>query len=298
METSKWFVTGATGQLGSHVIHALQKYGIADNILAVNRNGDAPNSDTATAAVDLQDTDALRACAVNWQPTHFIHLGGMTSVGEAHQHPDAASRVNVDATKALADVAAEFGARFVFSSTDMVFDGRAAPYREDAATCPLSHYGRTKAAAEEALLRYEHALVVRLPLMYGFPRMPRITTFTEQITALRDGRPLRLFHDEYRTPIWLADAANAIIALAQSDSTGLIHVAGPERLSRYEMAARFADLLDIHEPDLEQVSRLSINSPESRPADLSLDSSLFASQFPNDIPGSIRAEVFHAKPQQ
>lgn len=294
---SRWLVTGAVGQLGGHVIDVLRTTSCIDNILAVNRRQVARNSGTEFVVVDLRDTNLLQRCVVEFQPTHIIHLGGMTSVGEAQRDPDTATRVNVDATNVLAEVAADLGSRFVFASTDMVFDGNSAPHREDAVARPLSHYGRTKAEAEAAILGHDRVTVVRLPLLYGFPHVPRTTTFTEQIAALRERQSLQLFTDEYRTPIWLADAAKAVVALAQSDFTGIIHVAGPERLSRFEMVSRFADLLGIREPQLIETSRLSIDSSEPRPADLSLDGSMFMAKFPQEIPGPIRAEVFECEPR-
>ena len=171
----------------------------------------------------------------------------------------------------------------------MVFAGDNAPYRESDPPSPRNRYGWTKVAAERELARLEDTLTVRVPLMYGFACTHRETTFAKQIAALRGGQPLRLFTDEYRTPLWLHDAARALIALARSDLTGVIHVAGPERLSRFEMVARFARLLNIPDPNLEPVSRLSIDTPEPRPEDLSLDGSRFVGLFPDLSPRPIHA---------
>ena len=129
-------------------------------------------------------------------------------------------------------------------------------------------------------------------MLYGLPCTPRATTFANQIAALRRGEPLKLFTDEFRTPVWLADAALALIVLARSELSGVIHVAGPERLSRYEMVRKFAELLRIDSPKLEAVSRLSIQSAEPRPADLSLDGTRFARIFPAITLGPIRGKVF------
>ena len=180
----------------------------------------------------------------------------------------------------------------MFTSTDMVFDGRSAPYNEESETCPLSEYGRTKARAEDCVLRNRDSAVVRLPLMYGFPRSRRTTTFSNQVAALRSGQPLRLFDDEFRTPVWLADAAVAIVSLAESDFSGIVHVAGPERLSRFDMGKQMAELMGIDAPNIDRVSRFSVDASEPRPEDLSLDGSKFASLFPNLNPGPMRAEVF------
>ncbi|MBU0637589.1 MAG: SDR family oxidoreductase [Planctomycetes bacterium] len=291
MPSECWLVTGASGQLGSHLVRLLSERRAAEVLALV---GQSPHVRLGVPVhrVDLGDEAALRSFLAKRQPTHILHVGALTGVSDACARPAEAERVNVAATRILAEHATAWGARLVFSSTDMVFDGRSAPYRESDAPRPLSEYGRSKVAAERILANREMALVVRLPLMYGYPGLARETTFTRQISALRAGTPLRLFTDEFRTPLWLADAANALIALADSDLTGVIHVAGPERLTRFEMVARFAELLGINAPPLEPASRLSIEASEPRPEDLSLDAARFTRLFPHLTSGPIRPAVF------
>lgn len=291
MPRRRWLVTGATGQLGGHVLRQLsQRVGTA-NILALTRVEYHQISGARVARVELADEHLLRTCVADFRPTNIVHAGAMTAVSDCYTHPAEAERVNTAATRVLAEAAAQCGARLVFTSTDMVFAGDAAPYHETDSPRPLSHYGRTKAAAERCLAGFEQALTVRLPLMYGFACTKRDTTFARQIAALRSGKPQRLFIDEYRTPLWLADAAAALIALAHSDLTGLIHVAGPERLSRFDMVERFARLLRIRDARLEPASRLSVESAEPRPEDLSLDGWRFAGSFPSLVPRAICAEA-------
>ncbi len=294
MTAQRWLITGASGQLGSHVVRQLAAEDRDITILALARRPDVGTIGVTVQQVELDDMDALYAAVTGFKPTHVIHLAAMTAVGDCHRQPAVAERVNIEATRVLAVAAA--GARFVFSSTDMVFDGEAAPYREADPPRPLSHYGRTKAAAEQALADIPNTLVVRIPLMYGFPCSQRQTTFVQQIAALRAGQPLRLFSDEYRTPVWLADAARALIGLARSDLTGLIHVSGPERLSRYELIARCADLLGLPPRHLVAISRLDIAAAEPRPADLSLDGRRLAGAFPQLVPGPLRAEALVGEP--
>lgn len=284
MSTAHWMVTGASGLLGSHVVRQLVA-GQPGPVLALAGKQDVGTPGVDTARIDLADLDGLRTLVTEFCPTHVIHLGAMTAVGACHQHPQAAERINVAATRALAESAA--GARFLFSSTDMVFDGNAAPYDEAAAPEPLSHYGRTKVRAEEALADLPNTLVVRIPLMYGLPQSQRATTFAQQLAALQSGQPLKLFIDEFRTPVWVADAARALIALAHTAATGLIHVAGPQRLSRYELVAQAAALLGIAEPRLERISRLDIPAAEPRPADLSLVGRRFATLLPDCVPSPL-----------
>jgi dTDP-4-dehydrorhamnose reductase len=116
--------------------------------------------------------------------------------------------------------------------------------------------------------------------MYGFPDAARKPTFFETlIENLKAKRPVRLFTDEFRTPLWLDDAARACIALAQSDMRGVVHVGGPERLSRFEMGERVAAALGAEGRLLERASREDFASPEPRVRDVSLVSQRYADQF-------------------
>ena len=289
----RWVVTGASGQLGGHVLRRLCEspaVGTGD-VLALAGRGEVSVGDVTVRRVDLGDVDAVGEAVSSFAPTHVLHVGAMTAVSDAHARPADAERVNVTATQRIVEMAARSNARVIFTSTDMVFDGRSAPYREEDEARPLSVYGRTKLAAEDTVRAYERGLVVRLPLMYGFPCTDRPTTFGNQVAALREGRPLRLFTDEFRTPVWLVDAARALLALARSEACGVMHVAGPERLSRYELVERVAQLLGIESPRLTATSRLDLEAAEPRPADLSLDGLRFVSKFPDAAPGPIRPEV-------
>jgi dTDP-4-dehydrorhamnose reductase len=289
----RWLVTGASGQLGGHILRELAADGTDKEVLALAGRG-AVDQSVQVLRVDLRDENALRGTVDNFRPTHVVHAGAMTAVSDACERPKEAERINIYATRVLADAAQLCAARFVFISTDMVFDGTAAPYRESDQPRPVSQYGRTKAAAELLLANRTDVLTVRLPLMYGFACGGRETTFSKQVAALRRGEPLKLFVDEWRTPIWVADAARAVIGLARSTISGLIHVAGPERLSRYELIERTAALLGIANPQLESVSRLSIAATEPRPADLSLDCSTFRSQFPALAPQELGTAALQA----
>lgn len=294
MPVERWLVTGASGQLGGYVLRELARTFDVARILALTRQREVSTPGVAVEHVELEDAPALRRSVTAFRPTHVLHIGGMTAVADCHARPADAERINVNATRILAEASADLSARLVYTSTDMVFGGDAAPYRETDPPRPLSVYGRTKADAERVLRTFGHTLVVRVPLMYGLPMTPRATTFGQQLQALRAGEPLRLFTDEFRTPVWLGDAARALIGLARSDLVGLIHVAGPERLSRYDLIAGCARILGIARPNLTRISRLDVPTPEPRPADLSLDGTRLAERFPELVPGPLDARALSA----
>lgn len=198
-------VTGASGYLGSELLRRTDAVGIS------------------SADVDIRDAAAVGAL--------FQQLGPRAVIHTAYRRDDRATTFD----GAVNVAAASAGARLVHLSTDVVFDGeKGAPYVEEDEPTPLTDYGRAKADAERAVLA-EHpaALVVRTSLIYGGPRPgPQ-----ELLAADRDAS---FFIDEVRCPIQVGDLADALIELAATDLSGVLHVAGADRLSRHEFAALLA----------------------------------------------------------
>ncbi len=289
-ENEKWLLTGATGQLGTHVTSMLAHDVHVDEVICLGRR---PSSVAGVSFIkqDLQLLPALQRTVSGISPTHILHMGGITSTQEALGNPSYTQTINVSATSTIASAAAAVGARLLFTSTDMVFDGTRAPYRENDPPQPVSVYGESKVRAEQAILQFSNTLIARLPLMYGLSASNSPTAFQRQLEALLQGKQLNLFIDEYRTPLWFEDAASALIALARSDLCGTIHVAGPERLSRFDLIAQAAAMLKLDMSLLARCSRLSVSSPEPRQEDLSLDGTKFLELFPDSHPGPLRPDV-------
>ena len=291
--THRWLITGATGQLGGHVVKHIRTT-LAGKVedWSLDRPGGSARDSARSAAADLACAADLQSAVSSVRPTHVIHLAALTSVADAFSEPARAELLNVAATRALAEAAAIVGARLVYCSTDMVFGGDRAPYREADPPAPLSVYGRSKAAAERLVADFANTLIVRPPLLFGLPIGPRHSTFAQQLAALQSGTPLKLFTDEFRTPLWLGDAARAIAGLAGGDRTGLIHLAGPERLSRFDLIRRVAECLGIRNPRLEAISRYDFPASEPRPADLSLCAACLHAEFPQLAARPMCAEMF------
>jgi len=160
----------------------------------------------------------------------FLRHGPDVVIHTAYAMGDEETIVRGSANVALA--AHRAGARLVHLSTDLVFDGeQGAPYTEDDEPRPVMTYGQHKLEAERLVLRaHPDALVVRTSLLLGPPDGP------QEALARRDD--VEFYEDEIRTPIPVRDLAAALLALAERGETGILHVAGPEAVSRAELAAR------------------------------------------------------------
>jgi dTDP-4-dehydrorhamnose reductase len=282
-------ITGASGFLGSYLLRALQ--GSAHTVTAWTGSTRGCLFGQALQPVDLGDDRTLSRAFHAARPEGIIHAAALARVGDCAREPERAQHLNSAATRQLAALAQEPGARLVFVSTDLVFDGEQAPYRESDPPTPVSVYGRTKAEAERSVASAPRGLVVRVSLLYGPSLTGHPTFFDQQVQALREGKALRLFDDEWRTPLFAGTAAQALLALVLGGPSGILHLGGPERLSRQEMGLHLARALDVGGENIEAVSRVQPGEP--RPRDVSLDSSTWRQHFP-EIPWPTLAEVFPA----
>jgi dTDP-4-dehydrorhamnose reductase len=273
----RWLVTGASGQLGGYLLRELAAAGEA--VIAWSGSTRGPLLGVDLQPVDLADAAELGAAFRQARADFVVHAAALAKVADCYHDPRRAEQVNTRGTAVLAELAAAAGARLVLSSTDLVFDGERAPYREDDPPAPLSVYGRTKAAAEGPVLA-AGGVVARVSLLYGPTLVGRPAFFDEQVTAMRVGKAVTLFEDEWRTPLSLHTAARALLALARSDYRGVLHVGGPERLSRLEMGRRLAAYLGVDSGVIRAVRRDQVAAAEPRPRDTSLDSSRFRAFFP------------------
>jgi dTDP-4-dehydrorhamnose reductase len=218
--------------------------------------------------LDLTDSDQVSRRFAKEHPGLVIHCAALSSNPACQANPGVAREVNVQTTALLARLAADMP--FFFLSTDLVFDGKAGNYSESAPVNPLSIYAETKVAAEEIVLSNPRHTVIRTSLNGGIsPTGDR--GFNEQMRrAWQAGESLKLFTDEFRSPIAADVTARAVWELVACNKPGIYHVAGSERLSRWQigqlLAARWPDL----KPRIERGSLRDYHGAP-RPPDTSLD---------------------------
>jgi dTDP-4-dehydrorhamnose reductase len=195
-----------------------------------------------------------------------IHTAAWTAVDDAEQFEDRARLANVVASRVLADACREHGVRLVAVGTDFVFDGQAdRPYGEDATPNPLSAYGRTKLAGEQAVFAAhpEGASVVRTQWLYGpggkhFPR-------TIAAHARKTGK-LRVVNDQVGSPTSTIQLAPALWDVALRGEPGLYHAACEGSCSWFEFAGAVLEALDLGQVELTPCSTEQYPTPARRPA--------------------------------
>jgi dTDP-4-dehydrorhamnose reductase len=216
------WITGSNGLIGNYVVQSAPKLAPRWRLRALTR-----------ADFDLLDFAAVEREFAKDKPQLVIHCAAVSMIAAAQSNPGLARRVNVDVTALLAGLAADIP--FVFFSSDLVFDGRKGNYTETGALNPIHLYGETKAAAEQIVLRNPRHTVVRTSLNGGVSRAGN-RGFNEQLRrSLQASQGMKLFTDEFRCPIPAVEMARAVWDLANQKQAGLFHLAGAEKLSRWQI---------------------------------------------------------------
>jgi dTDP-4-dehydrorhamnose reductase len=257
-------VTGAAGQLGQYLRAQLPAAGAT--VVTSSRNP-APGIDHAADLADASSTAALLSAA---RPDVIIHAAACTDVDGIEREPDRGRLGNAVATRNLAVAAAAADVYLLTVSTDMVFPGDGgAPYAEEAPTRPISAYGESKLAAEEAVRAANPAFGIgRTAWLYGgagkhFPRTV--------LNVLRDRGSMEVVDDEIGSPTFAGDLAAALIQAAALRASGILHLANEGGVSRFGLAQETARLAGLSPKVVRPISTVDFLArfplPAARPAD-------------------------------
>ena len=263
-------VTGASGLLGGVICRqATENW----SVTGVCHRHQVTAPGVTPVRVDLTDGVKVQGLMADRKPHAVIHAAAMAQLPMCERDPRTSEAVNVRVPETLASLCAQRGIPFVFTSTDLVFDGLHAPYDEERPATPVCVYGRHKAQAEKAVLEnHPGALVARLPLMVGFSDDAPPTFTLQMLRSICQGRPVKLFVDEFRTPVDIQSAARGLLHLL-GRARGILHLGGRRRLSRYDLGLMMAARLEMAPTMLEPVKIRSLALDVARSPDCSLDSS-------------------------
>jgi dTDP-4-dehydrorhamnose reductase len=265
----KLLITGASGFLGWNLCQQARSQWETHGTYSQNS---IEISDVRLHQLDLTQIDAVTAKIDAIAPDAIIHTAAAASPNFCQTHPELSARINIGASQLLAKICAQAEIPFVFTSTDLVFDGKQAPYLETDPVSPLNIYGEQKVAAERKILdTYPQATICRMPLMFGMAP-PTASSFLQPwLKALAAQQTLQLFVDEFRTPVSAVTATGGLL-MALRKSAGILHLGGKERLSRYEFGQLLAEVFGFDSSLLLPISQRDLPMAAPRAADVSLDS--------------------------
>jgi dTDP-4-dehydrorhamnose reductase len=246
----KWLITGAGGMVGTDLRDELTSRG--EDVVALTR-GD----------LDVTDSRAVASVIREHAPSIIVNCAAYTRVDQAEAEESAANSLNGSAVELIANAANDSGAVLVHLSSDFVFDGKSTePYEVDAATAPLSAYGRSKLLGEIAATHAKEHLIVRTSWLFGVHGPNFVEAIRNQIR--KGTNPLRVVSDQRGRPTYTPHLARAIVRLAPS-ARGIVHYADADECSWFDFARAIAEESGS-DVEVKPVTTEEFPRPAKRPA--------------------------------
>lgn len=274
----KILITGGSSYLGRHLVPLARPH----HDLIYTWFHQDPLGLAQARPLDIRDETAVKELVAAFQPEVILHLAG------SNRGEDMENVIRLG-THNITEAARQVKARFIHLSTDSIFRGDAAPYKESAAPTPVNAYGRAKADAEQIVQTWANHVIVRTSLIYSLDEMDHGTSW--MAAALLAGQPVTLFNNQIRNPIWATSLAQACLELAAHDFKGILNVAGRQVLSRAAFALKMLDWWGIGQRDTVHIGP---STGGNWPLNCELDLSLATAVLRTPLPGV--DEVINSQP--
>ena len=216
--------------------------------------------------LDIRSKGDTKSLISSFQPDVILNAAAAANVDWCEANREEAWKVNVVGVENLVEAAKKVGARLVHVSTDYVFDGKGGPYSEGDRPSPISYYGKTKLAGENAIRisGIPHA-IVRTIILFGYAIDVRDNFALWVAGSLSQGKAIRCATDIIGNPTYVGDLSHAITRAFELGRSGLYHVCGPERLSRFDFARKIARVFTLDDSLIQPVAASALGHSAPRP---------------------------------
>ncbi len=267
-------VVGGTGLVGSKLVKLAPKHGYEAFSTHNARQPEEPKS----FRLDITDRMAAQGVVEKLKPDVVVNTAALHNVDYCETHQGEAHKVNVEGTANLADLAANLGSRFIYLSTDFVFDGHKGHYSESDAPNPLHYYARTKLEGEGVASKVPSYAIARPSVIYGWNALEAtgipsssgktINFAMYVLDKFGKNEAVKAVSDQFSSPTFADNLAEALLRIASFEGNGIFHTAGKSCLSRYEFALKIAEVFGyptslvqpVSSKDFKQVAERPMNS--------------------------------------
>jgi dTDP-4-dehydrorhamnose reductase len=251
----KILITGGSGLLGQYLNIELSKN---NNILTLFHENAGNCKNYNYTQVDLIDHSFLEKIFREFLPNIVIHTASISSPQKADKlDPKIVYDINVNATKRITELCEKYKSKLIYTSSDLVYAGyRGSMLKEDAKLIPLSLYAETKLMGEVKIQEtFDNYIILRVALLYGFGLNHSRNHFHQMYNDLKNNKRVKLFYDQFRTPVSLEEIARVINQLCNTEiKKEIINTGGKERLSRVELGEILCDEANLDKSLIDKIS--------------------------------------------
>lgn len=239
----KILITGGSGLLGQYLNVVLS---LNHEILTLFNSNPGNCGSFNSRKINLLDTKSLEKIFTDFIPEAVIHTAAITNpILPANISTKDVYEINVNTTKKIAELCNKFNAKLIYTSTDLVYAGyRGSMLKEDAKLIPVSLYAETKLMGEIKIQEtFDNYLILRTALLFGLGMNHSKNHFHQMFMDLKQGKQVKLFTDQFRTPISLNESARIFNELVSKEiKTEILNFGGFERISRYELGKKLCEI--------------------------------------------------------
>lgn len=257
----KLLVVGASGQIGGALLNEATKS--EHKILGTRfkQNFDDPNF----VSLDLSNANNMKEVFDSFKPDVVYACAALANVDYCETHPDESFSTNYDSVKKLVDISNLNNSRFIFLSTDYIFNGQEGPYPEEADPDPINVYGKHKLMSEEYILEHaRNSLIVRTTITFGNERQGK-NFFLVLKSKLSSGQEMKVPTDQFGSPSYNKSIARALLELGPHDLQGVLNISSDSFMSRYDFALLIAQVFELDNKLIIPVTTPELNQAAARP---------------------------------
>lgn len=258
-------IIGSNGMLGQKLTdHFMGRKNI--ELLCSSMENSSFQSEISYKKVNITNKIEVKKLILDFFPDIVINAAAYTNVDKSETERELAWNINVKGVENIALFTWTIDGYLIHISSDYVFDGLKGPYSEKDKTNPISYYGRTKLASENALIAsgVRHSSI-RTNVLYGPTKYGRPDFVKWVIDSLKGNQTIRIVTDQFNNPAFIDDLVIGISKLSEYQKEDIFNIAGQEVLSRYDFTLRIADYFGLPKELIVPIETSSLNQPARRP---------------------------------
>jgi dTDP-4-dehydrorhamnose reductase len=259
-------ITGANGLLGQAITSLFKRE--SDFDLLQSSVEDAPFLDIGLDYIkmDITNKEEVKKTVNKYSPDVILNCAAFTDVDKCETEREQCWRLNVDAIKNLIISARPNNLKIIHYSTDYIFDGKNGPYKEDSIPHPISFYGRSKLASENALIiSGVDSIIIRTMVLFGVGIKVKSNFALWMVNNLRNNTPINIVDDMIGNSTMVDDLAYGTLKALERDARGIYNITGADIISRFDFAMILCDVFNFNKTLVRKIKTKDLNQPALRP---------------------------------